>query len=1333
MKFSTMMTLPSRHQLPLKKCMSNYFYPPLFIPLILSKISTKEYSRNALYLYSTNPVIRLLINSSILNIRSVSHESFIYTIYSVFILLNIRLLIILFQICHLIVILAIHLSPYFLAQTTFIMISFTLLVSFYSAPTRLVFSIICVFLAEFFAILLATYKFPKNTGACTTITNTSLAFKPMDSKKSEVPFISYITATPQIEMPQDDLSENKSHTQIKMVEKITQPQDKIVLSVESIETNKILSPELCWKNYFGLEWDDEDFQVYSATEFEECDVEAILVPENFNLVDEEISHCFTAYKRVDKKIKPVSTTFPEAARVRRQKPSNLLERLTPLSKRPPKFTPTSHITHERLEILNINPEKFLSEEEEKLFIQVMMNNEESLAFVDTERGTLKESYFSPYIMPTIPHIPWEYKNIPIPPGIRDKVIELLKEKMAAGVYEPSQSSYRSRWFCVLKKNGKLRIVHDLQPLNKISIRDAGLPPILDDFVEPFAGRQCYTVFDLFWGFDARKVHPASRDMTAFLTPLGLLRITSMPTGYTNSPAEFQQCMVFILQDEIPQIANIFIDDLPIKGPASCYPDKFGKPETLPENPGIRRFIWEHAVDVNRIMHRIKESGATFSAKKTQICLPEVVIIGQKCTPQGRLPDDGKVSKIKNWPPLTTTKEVRGFLGLCGTVRIWIKGYSQLARPLTELWRKSEEFIWNQKRQEAFDTLKELVSSAPALNPIDYSSDHAIVLSVDTSWQAVGIILSQHDDQGRKRPARYGSIPLNERESRYSQPKLELYGLFRALRSFRIHLIGVKNLQVEVDAKYIKGMLNEPDLQPNAAINRWIQGILMFDFTLIHVPATKHVGPDALSRRSLGEGEIVKEDDDTWLDDIALLTRIISDEELPTPQIYTAAPKDEQYLTNIYHFLTTLEAPDNSSPQDQKRFIKRATQFYVKSGIMWRRSKKGNPLLVILDKEQRVRILTKAHEDLGHRGVQTVFDTVKLRFYWPHLYSDIKHHVASCHECQIRSTKRVEIPLTVSTPATLFSKVYIDVMLMPKRRGYRYIVAARDDLSRATEGRALKKATAKALARFFWEQIYCRYGVVIQVVTDNGPEVKGAFKILLKRLKIPQIKISPYNSKANGVVERGHFIIREAIVKACEGNIDLWPSKVAMAFFADRVSTSSVTGFSAYYLLHGTHPILPFDLTEASFMVNGFTTNMSTSDLLALRIRQLERHPDDILQAAQVLREARFRSKAQFERRFHRKLRHSFYQTGDLVLVRNTAVEKELNRKTKPRYLGPYEIDRRTKGGSYVLKEMDGTVLRQGVAAFRLYPYIERGSKLLESLLRDDFSDDSDTETDFSDI
>ena len=116
------------------------------------------------------------------------------------------------------------------------------------------------------------------------------------------------------------------------------------------------------------------------------------------------------------------------------------------------------------------------------------------------------------------------------------------------------------------------------------------------------------------------------------------------------------------------------------------------------------------------------------------------------------------------------------------------------------------------------------------------------------------------------------------EQRYSQPKLELYGLYRALRAFRLYLIGVKNLIVEVDAKYIKGMLNAPDLQPNTAMNRWIQGIMLFDFALKHISGRSHQAADALSRRVLGEEEEVEEHDDSWLDDIALYAGVM---ESPT--------------------------------------------------------------------------------------------------------------------------------------------------------------------------------------------------------------------------------------------------------------------------------------------------------------------------------------------------------------------------------------------------------------------------------------------------------------------
>ena len=102
------------------------------------------------------------------------------------------------------------------------------------------------------------------------------------------------------------------------------------------------------------------------------------------------------------------------------------------------------------------------------------------------------------------------------------------------------------------------------------------------------------------------------------------------------------------------------------------------------------------------------------------------------------------------------------------------------------------------------------------------------------------------------------------------------------------------------------------------------------------------------------------------------------------------------------------------------------------------------------------------------------------------------------------------------------------------------------------------------------------------------------------MNIPQIKITPYNHHANGVVERGHFIIREALIKACKDRISDWPKKVPEIIFADRITISRVTGFSPFQLLHATDPILPLDLAEATFLVEEFRSGMSTEDLLVMR-------------------------------------------------------------------------------------------------------------------------------------
>lgn len=1057
------------------------------------------------------------------------------------------------------------------------------------------------------------------------------------------------------------------------------------------------------------------------------------------------------YKRVDQKIRPVPSQIPEHMKTRRQFPEDPLRNLPPLPYHPPEFQPTLKITSERMAELNIDSSPGLWPEEKKLLKYVLKLNERSIAFDEDERGTFRRDYFSDYKMPVVHHQPWQDKNIPLPPGYRDEIIRLLKEKIDAGVYERAQSSYRSKWFCVKKKNGELRIVHDLQKLNGVSIKDSGVPPFLEQFVEAYAGHSIYTVLDMYWGFHARILDEESRDMTAFQTPLGELRIVSLPMGYTNSPAEFQACMMFILQDEVPDKAGVFIDDIPIKGPRTRYPDKNGKDQVLFHNHGIRRFIWEHLNDVHRILHRIGEAGGTVSGKKMQLCQAEVEIVGHKCSSKGREPVDSRTKKVKTWPIPKDVTEVKGFLGLCGTVRIWIQDYSRIAKPLVDLTRKKTEFHWGPAQQEAFLRLKELVTNAPALRPIDFTSNKPVYLSVDTSRDGIGYILSQEDEQGRRAPAKYGSLPVNSPQSNYGQSKLELYGLYRSLRHCRGDIVGAQHLVIEVDASSIEGMLNNPDVDARSVINRWIQGVCHFSFDLVHVPASRHKGPDALSRRRFTKEDTSDDpDSDAWVDDIALFVQkhpVSGTQNLPSEPLPISYPtlddtdfmefmddtrhnsylardkrhnwlsfsgkvnyqEEEDELDAILRYLVTHKEPKLASKRERERFQSKAQQFYLQGIHLYRRRPEAPSQVVIFNKKRRRQILWAMHEENGHHGVWAVAKQTTLRYYWPGIQLDIKRHIRSCHACQLRSTRKMHIPITMSHPPRLFSKVYLDVMKMPKGKGKQWLVACRDDLSGITECKAITRDNAKTVAKFFINRIILRYGTVLEVVTDNGPSFKKDFKKLLQNYGIKQIRISPYNSQANGVVERGHYNIREALVKLCGNDLTQWPLMVPAACYADRITIRRATGFSPFYLLHGVHPFLPCDLADATFMISEFRPGMTDQDLLSARIRQILRMPQDVERARRILKQARIRSKEAYENKFARRLQKDEYQPGTLVLIRNNPIQNSMSieRKTANRYMGPYRVVRRTQGGSYVLEEMNGNVLRHTTAAFRLIPYIKR--------------------------
>ena len=205
-----------------------------------------------------------------------------------------------------------------------------------------------------------------------------------------------------------------------------------------------------------------------------------------------------AYKNVANRTKPVATALPEAFRIKPKIPINPLLDLPELPTKSPPFTPGEHYTQDRKDGMIIKEDGFITQDEEGL-VQWIIRDEE---------------YFEPVVILTIvKHIPWVLKNIPIPRGRYDKVISAIRDKIKSKIYKPSNSSYRSRWFMDIKKDGNSfkRLVHDLQPLTAVTIKDTAVPPTIELYAKSLGGR-LYTVFDLFVGFDPRALTEQSRDL-----------------------------------------------------------------------------------------------------------------------------------------------------------------------------------------------------------------------------------------------------------------------------------------------------------------------------------------------------------------------------------------------------------------------------------------------------------------------------------------------------------------------------------------------------------------------------------------------------------------------------------------------------------------------------------------------------------------------------------------------------------------------------------------------------------------------------------------------------
>ena len=662
----------------------------------------------------------------------------------------------------------------------------------------------------------------------------------------------------------------------------------------------------------------------------------------------------TKYKTVAKKVKPVATQLPPDTNDHVQQ-AGKEPRVREARKIGHKFT------EETMDKLRIGGGEFLNEQERKMFQNMLSKHGKAFASSPDEIGCVQPSIVAPMVIFTMPYAPWGLKPIPIPRALLPKLVSLLKEKMQMGILEPSMAPYSNRWFTVPKKSGALRFIQDMQPANRVTIRNKGSGPIVDEVAEAFAGQAIYYIGDLYSGYDQFQLAMESRDLTTMKTPLGLVRMCTLPQGAMNSVAHMQSAMNQILKDFVPDKTIPFVDDIPIKG---CKEE--AKDLTL-DADGCRMFVRNHINDVDKILKRLEEVDLTLS-----IGFDEIVVVGHLCGRYGRKPNPEKVDAIAKMKACSSTTEVRRFLGACVFYQIWIPHFAHMAEPLYKLLRKGTKFKWEKKQEVAMEGLKETLKSPPVLRQVEYDSGRPVIVTVDTSPIAIGWAISQDDLDGKRFAIRFGARILTERQRAYPQIKRELLGALTALKAERNYLIGA-NVVLETDCLPLLGMIANCSI-PDIAMLRWIAYIKSLNPVLVHIIGKKNSVADMLSRaRYVHEEEMeIHEVDESTEDSDYGYVLATNGANTDGKALPFEANQYEGRLRDIGIYLSTLRRQEGWIDKTFKDIRHQSYGYLLRDGFLWKRPKRkdGVPLRVIGDMETKNQILKEFHDTFwaGHRGI-----------------------------------------------------------------------------------------------------------------------------------------------------------------------------------------------------------------------------------------------------------------------------------------------------------------------------------------------------------------------------
>lgn len=814
--------------------------------------------------------------------------------------------------------------------------------------------------------------------------------------------------------------------------------------------------------------------------------------------------------------------------------------------------------------------------------------------------------------------------------------EYIDENLKKGTIRPSKSSAGHGVLFVPKKGGELRLCVDYRPLNDITIKDRHPLPLISEIQDRIRGAKWFTKLDITNAYNRLRIAAGEEWKTAFRTKYGHYEYTVMPFGLTNAPASFQRFINEALGEYLDDFVIAYLDDILI----------------------FSKTIEEHTRHVRSVLRKLRIAKVQLKLKKCEFHVQETEFLGHWITQEGVQTEKTKVQAIRDWPQPKNLKELQQFTGLVNYYRRFVDRYADTMMPLFKLLKKSGDFSWGKEQQEAFEKIKDRLTTSPIL--VQHDPQKVTTIETDASDYAIGMRMTQPGEDGKPRPIAFHSRKLIPAELNYDIHDKELLAIVVAFKVWRVYLEGAQQtIIVKTDHKNLTYFTTTKELTRRQA--RWSEVLSQYDFKIVHCKGTENSQADALSRRP----------------DYELKDKIIE------PAILKKA-EDGSIVYNKQQLAATIHIQDDmiakiikETKTDQwiQEMLEHSDSGRLTSdedGIVYLHG------LIYVPEVLRDEII-QMHHDVplrGHFGTEKVMEQISRNYYFPNMRRRIEKYIKRCDTC-IRDKPSRHQPYGLmqspDAPTRPWQWVTIDFIgPLPLSKGHDSITVITDRLTKYVHFEPSHTTMdAPELARIFFRTIIANHGMPTHITSDRDKLFTSKFWTTLTNLMgIDQHLTTAYHPQANGQTERTNQTLEQYLRHYVNYQQDDWTDFLPLAQFAYNNACHATTKESPFFANYGFNPIAFGEprviepIAEQAHDLIGVLAHLHT---------QLSRDIDFM----------NLRSKIYYDRRHGKE--PDFKRGEKVYLLRRNIKTKRPSQKLDHQKLGPFEIDKKTGPVNYRLK------------------------------------------------